>query len=141
LDALTGPKHKHKLKGVGPIKHHLGGDFGREEDGMLLWGSKTCVKQMLKNYEQMFGEPSKEQLTPLHKDDHPELDMAPELDIDGIKKCQSLIGALQWAVLIGRFDTAVHVLTLGLDQQAALHEGHLKRLQRICGCLKKSKDS
>jgi hypothetical protein len=95
---------------------------------------------MLKNYEQMFGEPPKELLTPLDKDDHPELDMTPELDIDGIKKHQSLIGALQWAVLIGRFDVAVHVMTLG-QCQAAPHKGHLKRLQHICGYLKKHNDA
>jgi hypothetical protein len=28
FDVLTGPKHKCKLKGVGPIKHHLSGDLG-----------------------------------------------------------------------------------------------------------------
>ena len=42
----------------------------------------TYVKRMLKNYEQMFGEPPKEELTPLAKDDRPELDMTPELDLD-----------------------------------------------------------
>jgi hypothetical protein len=73
----------------------------------------TYVKRMLKNYKQMFGEPPKEFLTPVDQDDHPELDMNPELDIDGIKKCQSLIGAPQWAMSIGRFDAAVHVMTLG----------------------------
>jgi hypothetical protein len=137
---LTGPKYKYKLKGVGPIKYHLGGDFGRDEDGTLSWGSKTYVKRMLKNYEQMFGEPPKEFLTPLDKDDHPELDMTPELDIDGIKKYQSLIGALQWAVSIGRFDIAVHVMTLG-RYRAAPHKGHLERLQRIYGYLKKYNDA
>jgi hypothetical protein len=91
---------------------------------------------MLKNCGQTFGEPPKEFLTPLDKDDHPELDVTPELDIDGINKHQSLIGSLQWAVLIGRFDTAVHVMTLGRCQ-AAPHKGHLERLQRICNHLKK----
>jgi hypothetical protein len=114
------------LKGVGPIKYHLGGDFERDKDGTLSWGSKTYVKRMLKNYERMFGEPPKEFLTPLDKDDHPELDMTPELDLDGIKKHQSLAGALQWAVLIGRFDIAVHVMTLGRCR-AAPHVGHLDR--------------
>ena len=27
FEVLTGPKYNYKLKGVGPIKYHLGGDF------------------------------------------------------------------------------------------------------------------
>jgi hypothetical protein len=130
---------KPKLKGVGPIKCHLGGNFERDQDGTLSWGSKTYVKRMLKNYEWMFGEPRKEFLTSLDKDDHPELDMTPELDLDGIKKHQSLVGALQWAVWIGRFDIAMHVMTLG-RHRAAPHVGHLDRLKRIYGYLKKYSD-
>jgi hypothetical protein len=95
---------------------------------------------MLKNYERMFGEPPKESLTPLDKDDHPEVDMTPELDLDGVKKHQSLVGALQWAVSIGRFDVAIDVNTLG-RHRAAPHLGHLDRLKRICGCLKKHSDA
>jgi hypothetical protein len=140
FDVLTGPKYNYKLKVVGPIKYHLGGDFGRDQDGRLSWGSKTYVKRMLKNYEQMSAEPPKEYVTPLDKDDHPELDVTPELDLDGIKKFQSLIGAVQWAVSIGRFDIAVHVMTLG-RYRAAPHKGHLERLQRIYGYLKKYNDA
>jgi hypothetical protein len=136
LDVLTGPKCNCKLKGVGPIKYHLGGDFERDKDGTLSWGSKTYVKRMLKNY----GEPPKEFLTPLDKDDHPELDMTPELDLDGVKKHQSLVGALQRAVSIGHFDIAVHVMTLG-RHRAAPHVGHLDRLKRIHGYLKKHSDA
>jgi hypothetical protein len=61
----------------------------------------------------MIGKPPKEYLAALDKDDHPEQDMSPELDLDGVKKYQSRIGALQWAVSIGRLDIAVHVMTLG----------------------------
>jgi hypothetical protein len=51
---------------------------------------------MPKLYEGIFGEKPKEDLIPLAKYDHPELDMTPELDLDaGIKKHESLIGALQ----------------------------------------------
>jgi hypothetical protein len=57
-----------------------------------------------------------------------------------MKKHQSLVGALQWAVSIGRFDIAVHVMTLGRCQ-AAPHVGHLDRLKRVCGYLKKHSDA
>jgi hypothetical protein len=55
FDVRMGPKYNYKLKGVGPIKYHLGGDFEQDKDGTLSWGSRTFVKQMLKNYKQMFG--------------------------------------------------------------------------------------
>ena len=41
---------------------HLGGDFERDKGGTLSWGSTTWVKRMLKNCEEMFGEPPKEWL-------------------------------------------------------------------------------
>ena len=46
------------------------------------------------------------------KGDHPELDDYPELNEYGIKLYQSLIGALQWAVTLGRFDIQCGVATL-----------------------------
>ena len=44
--------------------------------------------------------------------DDPELYNSKELDIDGIKKYQSLIGALKWAVTLGCFDILVGVATM-----------------------------
>ncbi len=42
-----------------------------------------------------FGSKPKQNITsPLEKGDHPELDMSDELDLEGIKNYQSLIGAL-----------------------------------------------
>jgi hypothetical protein len=41
---------------------------------------------------------------------------------------------------VGRFDIAVHVMTLG-RHRAAPHVGHLDRLKRICGYLKKHRDA
>ena len=46
----------------------------------------------------MFGEQPKLDSTPLEKGDHAELDATEELDEAGVKKYQSLIGTLQWAV-------------------------------------------
>ena len=54
------------------------------------------------SYERMFGSKPKQNVTsPLEKGDHPELDMSDELDADGIKNYQSLIGTLQWSVSLG----------------------------------------
>ena len=40
----------------------------------------------------------------LEKGNHPEFDASEELDSEGIKKYQSLIGALQWVGTLGRLD-------------------------------------
>jgi hypothetical protein len=66
------------------------------------------------------------------------LDTSPLLDFDGIKQYQSLIGVLQWAITLGRFDIATAVMTMS-GFRVAPREGHLDRLRRICGYLLKMK--
>ena len=66
------------------------------------------------------------------------MDMSPLLDMDGISKYQSLIGVLQWAITLGRFDIATAVMTMS-GYRVAPREGHLERVQRICGYLSKMK--
>jgi len=133
-------KYKYKLKGVGTPKYHLGGDFYRDEDGTLAWGAKTYVKKLLLNYEQMFGSPPKEFTAPLDPKDHPEIDGSPFLDEDGIKHYQSLLGALQWAITIGRFDLLPAVVCLG-SFRVAPRIGHLDQAKRVCGYLRKNPDA
>ena len=95
-------KFKLKLKNTGPIKYHLGSNFDRDSDDHTLLMSPTkYITRMLDNYVRMFGALPKEVITPLVKGDHPELDATSELDVDGIKKYQSLIGALQWVITSG----------------------------------------
>jgi hypothetical protein len=55
-------------------------------------------------YENMFGSKPKEYTSPLEKGDNPEIDVTEELDDGGFKKYQTMIGCLQWAVSLGRFD-------------------------------------
>ena len=132
-------KFKLKLKNTGPIKYHLGSDFDRDSDDRTLLMSPTkYITRMLDNYMRMFGTLPKEVITPLIKGDHPELDATSELDVDGVKKYQSLIGALQWVVTLGRLDIAVAVMTLS-SFRAAPREGHLERAKRIYGYLRKMK--
>jgi hypothetical protein len=59
---------------------------------------------MIEQYERMFGQKPKEYTSPLEKDDHPEIDTFEALEQAGIKVYQSMIGSLQWAISIGRFD-------------------------------------
>ena len=87
----------------------------------------------------MFGEKPKEYTSPMEKGDHPELDMTEELDADGIQRYQSLIGALQWVVTLGRFDVLIGVSTMS-RYRTAPRIGHLERLKRLYGYLKKRPD-
>jgi hypothetical protein len=135
-------KYNFKLKGVGPISFHLGCDFWREDDGTLCFGPKKYVEKMIDGYERMFGKaPSSNNITsPLEKGDHPELDTSDLLDADGQQKYQSLIGSMQWAVSLGRFDIQVAVMTMS-GFRVAPRQGHLDRLKRVYSYLTKMRHS
>jgi hypothetical protein len=53
------------------------------------------------------------------------IDSSEFLGEDDIQKYQSLIGAMQWAISIGCFDIAVHVMTMS-SFRASPHHGHLE---------------
>jgi hypothetical protein len=132
-------KHKFKLKGTGPISFHLGCDFFRDEDGTMCFSPKKYVEKMISTYEQMFGcKPKANMASPLEKGDHPEIDTSELLDEKGIQHYQSLIGALQWAVSIGRIDITTAVMTLS-GFRSAPRQGHLDRVKRVYGYLSKMK--
>ena len=138
FDTLTGT-YKYILKGVGPPQYHLGGNFGRDPDGILYWGAEGYVEKMINNYKRVFKCQPKKYSAPLDKDDSPELDQSDLLNEDQTCLYQSMIGALQWAVTLGRFDIAVSVMTMS-SFRAAPREGHLERLKRIYGYLRKHPD-
>jgi hypothetical protein len=50
-------KRKYKLKGVGEITYHLGGDFYHDPNGTLTWGARTYVKGIINQSEAIFGNP------------------------------------------------------------------------------------
>ena len=128
--------YNYKLKGVGPPKYHLGGNFYHDSDGTLVWGARTYIQRLLSNYETMFGGPPKKYSAPLDKDDSPELDESEELSAPDITKYQSLIGALQWCITLGRFDISCAVMVLSRFRTAPC-KGHLECAQRVCGYLKR----
>jgi hypothetical protein len=134
-------KHGFRLKGTGVISFHLGCDFFRDDDGILCMAPRKYIEKMMMSYETMFGEkPSTKFHSPLEKGDHPELDTSELLDQNGIQQYQSLIGSLQWAISLGRFDIATAVMTLS-SFRALPRRGHLERAKRICGYLHRMKNS
>jgi hypothetical protein len=127
---LLEEKYKFKFKGTGPIAFHLGMDIYREDDGTLCMTSRKYIDRILLNYEKVFGKSPKSLYTsPIIKGDHPENDTSELLDQAGIKDYQSLIGALQWLVSIGRFDIHTAVMTLSAFR-CAPRKGHMERVKR-----------
>ena len=138
IDKLT-TKYKFKVKGTGPISFHLGCDFFRDEDGTLCMAPKKYIEKMVNNFVLLFGhKPTQAVTSPLEKGDHPELDTSELLDNKGIQLYQSLIGGLQWAISLGRFDISTAVMTLS-GFRAAPRQGHLDRVKRVYGYLSKMK--
>jgi hypothetical protein len=113
-------KYGYNLAGVDEPSYHLVVKFERDEDGTLAWGAQAYIKKMLTKYNKSFGSSS-----PMEDGDHPELDLSPELDQDGIRLYQSLIGALQWAVTLGRIDILVGVTKMS-SFRVAPRQGHLE---------------
>ena len=56
---------------------------------------------MLDLYESMLDKKLRKASSPLEKNDHPELDKTDILSLDDQKKYHSMIGALQWVILLG----------------------------------------
>jgi len=129
-------KYQFKLKGTGPITFHLGMDYFRDEDGTLCAAPLKYIQKMMDNYVRIFGQQPKKASSPLVKGDHPELDGSELLDMDGIKIYQSLIGATQWLIQLGRFDVMTAVMTMSRFR-AAPRKGHMERVQRIHGYVSK----
>jgi hypothetical protein len=130
--------HAFKLKGTGPVSFHLGCDFFRDDEGYLCFAPRKYVEKMLDNYQRIFGQRPRPATSPLVKNDHPELDDSEQLDLENTKIYQSLIGALQWVIQIGRWDVTTAVMTLSRFR-ATPRQGHLDRVKRIHGYLLKFK--
>ena len=93
---------------------------------------------MIAAYKQMFGELPKQFSSPLEKNDHPVVDDSPELESEDTTKYQSMIGALQWAIYLGRFDVQTAVMTMSRFC-AGPCVGHIERPKRIYGYVRKYK--
>jgi hypothetical protein len=100
------------LKGVGPLTYHLGCDYFCDQDDTLCFGPRKYITKMMDQFTTMYGCKPKKYTSTLEKGDHPEIDTSEELDEEGIKKYQTMIGCLQWAVSLGRFDIQTATMTM-----------------------------
>ena len=128
--------HGFKLKGTGAVEFHLGCNYFRDSNGILCYAPRQYIEKMMDNYKRLFGGLPKKSKTPLEPGDHPELDTSPLLDEEKTRLYQSLIGALQWVIQIGRWDVSTAVMTLSRFR-ACPREGHLERVKKIHGYLHK----
>ena len=127
-------KYNLKLKGVGPLEYHLGCTYKKDPDETLAADPRRYVNKILESYERMFMEKPRKSRPPLEGGDHPELDTSELCDEHQTKQFQTLIGQLQWLISLGRFDIAVHVMSLSRFR-AQPRKGHLDRAKRIVGYL------
>ena len=131
--------YKLKVKGDGPLSHHMGADFTRDKDKTLVCQPKKYIERLLESSQSMFKQdPPKNMRTPLERNDHPELDDTELLTGESIQHYLTMIGQLQWLVTPGRFYIHVQVTTMSRFRSAP-RKGHLKRLQRIYGYVLKTK--
>jgi hypothetical protein len=141
--AITTELHERygfQLKGTGPTTFHLGTNYFREKSGTMCMEPKKYIEKMIDSYERMFGSKPKQYSSPLEHGDHPEIDTSKELELEDIKRFQSMVGALQWVIQIGQFDVATAVMTLS-SFRANPRQGHLDRLKRIYGYLYKMRNA
>ena len=127
-------KYNLNLKGVGPLEYHLGCTYKKDPDETLAADPRRYVNKILESYERMFMEKPRKSRPPLEGGDHPELDTSELCDEHQTKQFQTLIGQLQWLISLGRFDIAVHVMSLSRFR-AQPRKGHLDRAKRIVGYL------
>jgi hypothetical protein len=92
---------------------------------------------MVESYKQMFNEnPLSKGNSPLDSNNHPKVDTSEFLDEDSIQQYQSLIGSMQWAISIGCFDIAVHVMSMS-SFRTYPQRGHLDQAKCMVGYLSK----
>ena len=122
----------------GAPSYYLGNDYKRDKKDRWCIGCKTYLTEATRRIEELMG-PLPKKDTPMPDGDHPEEDESELLDDDGHQRYQMLIGMLNWIVCLGRMDVAFAAASLSRFS-ACPRDGHLKRLLRVFGYLKKYKN-
>ena len=104
FDTLQGEEFGYTMKDVEPVKFHLGADFYQDDDGTHCYGSTTYAKRFLEHFEYTMGGKPTKRMAPMEKGYRPELDTSPECSEEEKEKYQSILGACQWMVSLGRYD-------------------------------------
>ena len=106
-------KYHLKVKGDGKLTYHLGADYFEDPDGTFVSQPKKYIDKLADTYKRLFNEdPPKSYMTPLDKNDHPELDTSEILEGDMAAEYLTMVGQLHWLVTLGRFDICAQVATM-----------------------------
>ena len=132
-------KYLVKDSSKGPPSYYLGNDYKKDKKGRWCIGCKTYLTEAVNRIEALLGKPLPKKDTPMVDGDHPEEDQSEILNDEGHQQYQMLIGMLNWVVCIGRMDIAFSVASLSRFS-ACPRKGHLERVLRVFGYLKKYKN-
>jgi hypothetical protein len=86
------------------LAYHLGCDYFRDKNGILSSGSRKYISKMMGDFEILYGYMPQKYTSPVENGDHPDIYTAAELDVNVIEMHHTMIGCLQWAVPLGRFE-------------------------------------
>ena len=111
-------KHHFKLKGTGPLAHHLGCNYTRDPDSTLMADATKYDEKILEAYECTFSSKPKKGRPLLEVADHPEADTSELCNDEKIRQYQTLTAQLMWDVALGRLDIAASVMTTSRFRQA-----------------------
>ena len=147
MRVVDGIKSVFKLKGdkAEVPDMYLGGSIARAttaaETECWTLSSEKYVKTAVANVEEVLAKsglrlPSKCN-TPFVTGYHPQEDTTKELDAEGTRYYQELIGVLRWAIELGRVDMLLEVSLLS-SHLALPRVGHLQQVYHIFGYLKGS---
>ena len=106
-----------------------------DPDGTLVVQPKKYISKILDSFHQMFPGESLPQLkSPLDKNDHPELENSELASDDLITKFMCMVGQLEWADTLGRYDILAHVMSMSRFRLA--HKvRHIERKKQVYGYL------
>ena len=117
------------------IDFFLGHDIRQKNNGSWATSAKTSVHKTIAKEEQAMGEVSVASISAI-KNDHSEEYFSASLNALGLNHHQVMIGCLNWIFTLGRMHIGNATISLARFS-AGLREGHLARVLRIVGCLKK----
>ena len=130
---------KLNIRGDGVLEYHLGCDYKLDKYGTLVAQPTRYINKILESYKKMFpNENFINAKSPLEKNNHPELDNSELCNEEQIAKYMCMIGQLQWAITLGRYDILAQVMSMSRFRLAP-KIGHLERMKRLYRYLVKTK--
>ena len=113
------------------MEYHLGCDYKLDKDGTLVAQPTRYINKILESYKIMLpNENFINAESPLEKNDHPELDNSELCNEEQITKYMSMIGQLQRAITLGRYDILAQVMSMSRFRLTP-KTGHLERMKRL----------